>query len=657
MRCPFARLTAALAFIGGLSISAALADELRWRPETTIRDAASLAAHIDFGNGDTIARGLGVRVSLRPYCTGTVCERQNVIGYTDSFPDPPIRLPGASGLTAQIYVASERPAIGTLAALDIFLPAHGACLRRGDVRRELGQESFDGVSPGVTEPLGAGLNYIVNKKPDFRTVLEFVFAGPIGTDVCLAFVSIKDDTFGVAESAVHHGNGWSAVSDTFYNEDPPADGQPADLLGPTAFGLTLDSLRARFPTCALTAPRPVESFAPLTDMGPPAIPLLPVFDGATLATTHSIWSTIEHGNDVAPALDATLMTAYSAACHLDNPKNSKSVFWKVYQVFRVLVFDGRVLAVTKVSNAQTGYVPAGIEATRRVAVERGDASAFAALPSRAPGTAYDAPVVLGLSRSGQQIVLVRATGPAPEQGMTTTRASDISAVYIDRALWDAYCLRVQATLRGLRHGMSYTAVAAPVNLSRARSGKATDAVPAGVFLAKLRAFLSGGDLGDYEVFARNMGGKAVLLNDDVIVGKIGEGEAPAYTVGLMPGHTLLDGLSFRYQILPPDKPDSLHRLPPYHRLLAQIDIGVFNKTLDKRYCIKRRDLLTAFGEDQMTNFRQKSTFVHRFQSKRFPDDTLYASFSFGSAFPGASEPAENECVAYLSLSQYRHILH
>jgi len=655
-----------LAILGSLSIGRAWADAPAWGLDTVIKDVTRLAAQVDLRDTQAVGHALGVKISMRAYCGQRICEGQAATGVLHAFPDPLLSVSGSAGLKAQIYVPSPlnppdggMPRVGTLAVLDVFLPDRGVCLSRSDIRAALGKEAFRGSTLGLGEPLDVALNYVIRREPGFRTILEFVFAGKISANGCLAFISVREDNFGLPQPLRPRSvKNTSSLTNPFNDDEDAIDySGPRALFDPSAddspLGLTLGEFSARYPACKLNAPEAVEEISPLTDIPPPSIPLLPVTGGAYLATDHSIWGTDMHGTGRTPAIDATLITRTRVTCTAPNP-DAKFDYDKLrFQNYQILVFDQHILAVIIISQERGVYVPAPIEAAEVTAQSGGTNSSLATFEF--PPQTYNAnrPAVFGLSMQARSINLVEALGPVRHRSnlLETSAATD---VFIDRPLWDRYATLVRATLSKLRRGLPATAVSESIKPVRPPAvASPTPAGPAD-FLHRIHGFLAKGDVGNAAEFGRAMGGRPLLLSNGFIQNAVAEDSPAAYTVGLMPGPTRLDGLGFQYQIVPTQSPDMSHRLPPYHRLLAQIDIGNWQRKLDQRYCLTRADLEAEFGPDQMEDFRQRSTYVHKFQSTPHPGDTIYASFTFDRPFFGQAQPPA-ACASYMSLSQYRLI--
>lgn len=179
-----------------------------WGRDTFLANVQQLASQTDLRDAQAVGRLLGADMGLRPYCANAQCSPNKVLGMARAFPDPPLTLPGDSGVSAQYYApdrtdppGSDLPLIGTLAVLDLFPARGGFCLHRSDVRAALGPETFQGSPLNRGEPLDIALDYVAFSGAEYRTVVSFTFAGPVSDDGCLALASVRQDNFGLDRKA------------------------------------------------------------------------------------------------------------------------------------------------------------------------------------------------------------------------------------------------------------------------------------------------------------------------------------------------------------------------------------------------------------------------------------------------------------------------
>ena len=465
---PYSKIRAVIAAAGFcLLVPAALADGPGWDRSAFLSNVALLARQTDLRDAAATSHALGAALSLRPYCGAATCNGFAVLGMVHAFPDPPIMLPASGGVTAQYYApdrtdppGTDVPLIGTLAALDLFPPRDSSCLRRSDVRAALGPEASTGSALGRGEPGAVTLNYVAVEGIEYRTVESFVFAGLAAADGCLAFASVRQDNFGRDADAAARRAAFQPSADwpPFAQEEPIDTTSLRDLFdpaaGPLPLGLTLEELASRYPKCDLGEPASVDQLSPLTDVTPPAIPLLPTYEGAYLATSHSALNTTLHGTGRTPAVAAELLTSRKVICQVSNPDSRSEYDRTVRQAYGVLVYEERILVLTKRQNeVWRGYLPPGFAAAEAIALARGGAVTMAVVPKQPddPWLAERA-VVVAFTTDGDLGTAVEAVGPYEMRGSGYLLPSNVTHAFIHMPLWQSYAERARAMIADVFHG-------------------------------------------------------------------------------------------------------------------------------------------------------------------------------------------------------------
>ncbi len=672
---PHVKIRAAVAAAGFLLLApAALGDGLGWGRSTFLGNVARLAGQTDLRDAAITALALGVAVPLRPYCGAATCNGLAVLGMVYAFPEPPVALPASGGVTAQYYVAdrtdppgTDMPLVGTLAALDLFPPHGGFCLRRSDVRAALGPEASTGSPLGRGEPGAVALNYVAVEGTEYRTVELFVFAGPVAADGCLAFASVRQDNFGRNADAAARRAAFRPSADwpPFAQEEPVDTTSVRDLFdpaaGPLPLGLTLEAFATRHPECDLGEPASVERFSPLTDVAPAAIPLLPTHEGAYLATSHSARNTTLHGTGRVPAVAAELLASREVICRGPNPNGRSEYDRTVRQAYGVLVYEGRILVMTKRQNELwRGYLPPGFAAAEAVAqAQAQDAAVTMSVVPKQPDNPWltERAVVIAFTTDGDLGTAVEAVGPQEMRGSAYLLPSNVTYAFVHMALWQSYADQARATITDVLHGKpaGLAEVCRPSECAGTAPSLPAHPAPPGLLLDAVKAIVAAGDLTDHSAFGRAMGAEAMLVRAGAVrnavdgTRTIGPAQQ-ASEVGLKPGPTLLDQLGFAYWIAPDGLNDGQTRLPSYRQKVAELSIG--NYKLHSAVCITREDATAAFGANQRLLPGVGQSYVRKFDLIATRGHVIYFTLDFWDAETFPKEP-NIQCARNLRLDQYR----
>ena len=639
-------------------------DQFVWQRDDLIVSAHSLAAHVDIRDRVALERALGVEVQVRPYCGNVSCAGRVVLGVVRAAPDPPLRLPGEAGMTAQYYMpermdppGSDLTLVGTLATLDLFPSRDAVCLRRSGVREALGDAAFQGSSLGRGEPLEVALNYVAFTGAEYRTVVEFVFTGPPSEDGCLAYASIHEDNFDVggevaSRRAAFQPLSWKAGNSVYFDEDRLDHSAPPEVLDPSSdrspLGLSRSDFAYRFPECSIGESSPVDTVSPLTDLPPPMNELLPTFEQTYLATSHSLRETYLHGRGQMPAVDASLLATANVECRAVGPLRTK---------YSVLEYDDQIAALlANPYPRHNRFVPAGIEAAEAIAQTSAASAQFTAIndpfATVRGGKAQDQrSVVFATSADRRLGIIVAAGGPLQLDLDRFLMWSRVQYAFVDMRLWAAYSNRVQEKLQVLRKGMpaGFAEACTFGKCEPAPIGAGTGTKPAAPLLQLIRTIVAAGDLENYQSFEDAIGSRVIALE---------RRPGRMIDVGLAPGPSALEGIGFRYSLIPDDVPlqdvGRGPKLSSYHRKIAEIDLGSYE--LGAVSCVTADDLVATFGPNQNKEGRgQKSqTFVYRFDQTRTAGDRIYVTFSFSELHLGRSL-ADLVCAQKATISQYRLI--